>query len=357
MFLESPLSAFSNFMDKKLRNQTIYDYYDYIEGIQPEKIGNLFLSEIQYRANNQLNILIETYGQQGSGKSLFSIGWAFKIAEIYGVPFEMKTNITVDFDDLDIILHNSPFRSTFVVDEQPTNFIGYGSVSTKNSLKDFEEMARFTQKNIVYIAPTEREHASYFVFKEDEKKSVERINNPRCLACLKKNDCLGKIHLNKFKTLCDLPFWERHGYPKHFNFLLLSHRKTDNYLMPRGYIEIPVLSHEKMIEYDSIKIKNIDALDKKESSAWEKQRKQLSDFSKKYEPHLITVVKKREKIIQNNDVFFETRKEKKVVSMNTIKGLLMDFFGKRRFTTTELEIMAALIKAETQEKIQEEQED
>lgn len=324
-------------MDKKLRNQTIYDYYDYIERVKEEDLTNCWWSECKYRADNQLNVLTEIYGSQGSGKSLFGSALNIGIANIFGVPFDFAKNISIDFDELDSIIRSAPFRSTFQVDEQPTTFIGYGSNTTKNSLKDFEEMARFTQKNITYIAPTEREHASYFVFKEDEKSSVERTKNDKCLACNMQGECIGTFPKHKFTTLCGMPFWERHGYPIKFRFLLLTHRKTDNFLMPRGYISLPVLTPEKMLEYEEIKKRSIVQMESKDSFAWEHQRQELEDFVSQYFDKLV----------------IEKKNGKQVQSLNLIKAYLMDAFGKRHYTTSEMDIISSLVKADLQEKINE----
>lgn len=331
MLLESPLNAFSYSMDKKLRNQTIYDYYDFIDKIPEENITMLFLADIKYRADSQLNVLIEHYGEQGSGKSLFEQFLALKIGEIYGLPFDMENNTVADFDQLDSVLHNSPFRSTFVVDEQPKSFVGFGSSTTLKSLKDYEEMGRYTMKNIIYIAPSEREHASYYVFKEDQHNSVERINNPACLNCHMQKECLKDFTQNRFNTLCGIPFYEKHGYPKKFHFLLLTRRKTDDLLMPRGYVGLPMLPPDLVQKYDSIKKRNIDIFEQKESLAWDTQRKQLEEFVKIYKPKLL----------------FEDKKgEEKTQSLNVIKAYLFDHFGKRRYTTSEIGIMASLVKAE-----------
>ena len=70
--LESPLNAYSYRMDKKLAGQKgIFAYYDLVEKLDPNYVSRLLLEDFKYRFNSQLNILIEIYGQQGSGKSLF----------------------------------------------------------------------------------------------------------------------------------------------------------------------------------------------------------------------------------------------------------------------------------------------
>ncbi len=261
------------------------------------------------------------------GKSLFGQDLAGRIGKIYDVPFNMKQNTVADFDILDSVLHNSPFRTTFVVDEQPVSMYGYGSSRVRGSLKDYEEICRYTMKNIIYISPSQREHSSYYLFKEDMRPSVERFKNENCLKCSKQKECLKIYAENKFKPLCDEPFWHRHGYPTAFNFMLCTTRKTDNQLLPRGYVRLPVIPPKMMRLYDTIKQRNIAIFENKESLGWVQQRKELQEFQEKY----------KSKILKENG---------KTVPKNLIKAYLQDYFGSRSFTTTELDIFCAIIKAE-----------
>ncbi len=325
--LESPLNKYAYKLDKKLLGKNIFDYYAKIEAIDSKYITNLLLKDFEYRYNSQLNILAEIYGQQGCGKSLFGQDLAYRTGKIYGVDFAMDNNTVADFDVLDSILHNSPYRSTFVVDEQPTSMFGYGSSRVMRGLKDYEEICRYTMKNIYYIAPSEREHSSYYVFKEDQRPSIERFRNEKCLNCLKQNDCLKIFTENKFQTLCDLPFWKRHGYPIAFNFMLITARKTDNHLMPRGYVRLPIIPPKLMKQYDKIKKRNLQFFEQKESLGWTEQRAELRAFQEQYRDRLI------------ND-------KGKVVSKNLIKVYLQDHFGGRAFTTSELDMFCAIVKAE-----------
>lgn len=325
--LESPLNKFCYNMDKKLMGKSIYEYYELVEKIDSDYLTKLLFMDYNYRFNSQLNILIEIYGQQGCGKSLFGQDMAFRIGGIYGIPFKMETHTVADFDILDSVLHDSPFRSTFIVDEQPVSMFGYGSSRVMKGLKDYEEICRYTMKNIIYIAPSEREHSSYYIFKEDQKPSVERIRNPECLECPRQEKCLKIFAENKFKTLCEMPFWKRHGFPIAFNFMLITARKSDNHLMPRGYVKLPILPPHLMKKYDEIKQRNIRIFEKKESLGWVEQRKELQEFQEKYQSKLIN-------------------EKGKVISNNLIKAYLNDYFGGRSFTTTELDIFCAIIKAE-----------
>jgi len=325
--LESPLNKFCYSMDKKLSNKNIFSYYEFVEKISPIYVTNLLISDFSFRFNAQLNILAEIYGQQGCGKSLFGQDLAHRIAKIFGIPFDMGNHTLADFDILHSVLHNTPFRTTFVVDEQPVSMFGYGSTRIRYGLKDYEEICRYTMKNIIYIAPSERDHSSYYVFKEDQRPSVERYRNEECLTCPKQVSCLKIFEKNKFETKCSLPFWKRHGYPMAFNFMLITARKTDNHLLPRGYIRLPILPPNLMKEYDRIKQRNIQIFERKESLGWAEQRKELKEFQELYYDRLFN-------------------EKGKVVSKDLIKAYLMDHFGERSFTTTEMEIFCAIIKAE-----------
>ncbi len=329
-FLESPLNKFSYSMDKKLASKSIYEYYDFVESLSPTYLTNLLLEDFKFRCRTQLNILIEIYGQQGCGKSLFGQDLANRIGSIYGMPFSMKQNTVADFDILHSILHNSSFRSTFIVDEQPVSMYGYGSSRVMRGLKDYEEICRYTMKNIIYISPSQREHSSYYLFKEDQRPSVNRFKNENCLNCSKQNECLKIYSENKFKTLCKEPFWHRHGYPTGFNFMLCTLRKTDNQLLPRGYVHLPIIPPKLMRLYDTIKQRNIAIFENKESLGWVQQRKELKEFQEKY----------KNKIVLDNG---------KTASKNLIKAYLQDYFGSRSFTTTELDIFCAIIKSEIHE--------
>lgn len=315
-------------MDKNLINKTIYDYYDAIEEIESKFLTNLTYEDLKYRVNSQLNALIELEGGQGSGKSLFAQHLAIIIGIIYGLAFDMEKHTVADLDIFNALLSNTPYRTTFVVDEQPTSFYGYGSTRVRRSLKDFEEICRYTMKNVIYVSPSEREHSSYYVFKEDAKNSVERFRNPACLECKKQNECLKIFNKNnKFQTLCEQPFWKRHGYPVAFTFMLNYPRKSDKRLMPRGYVRLPVLPPELMQKYDKIKQRNLAIYEKNETLGWKDQRSQLRKFQEEY----------KEKILDEKG---------KVKNKNLIKAYLMDYFGGRAFTTTELDIMCSIIRAE-----------
>ena len=325
--LESPLNKFCYNMDKKLATKNYFEYYDFVETLDPNYITNLLFADFRFRYNAQLNVLIEIYGGQGSGKSIFGINLGGQLGKIYEMPFNLEAHTLVDFDMLDGVLHNTPFRTTIVVDEQPISFYGIGSNRIMHSLKDYEEICRYTMKNIIYISPTAREHSSYYVFKEDQRPSVERFKNQECLDCLKQKECLKIYSENKFQTLCGIDFWKRHGYPVAFNFMLVMPRKTDNNLMPRGYVRLPVLPPELMKKYDRIKQRNINIFESKESIGWNQQRQELREFQKKY----------KDRIVLPNG---------KILSKSLIKAFLKDYFGGRSFTTGEIEEFAAIVKYE-----------
>lgn len=326
----SPFKKYCYEMDKKLRDKSYYDYYDYIEAVYLKNPGygaSLFLSDVKYRHKHQLNVLAELYGQQGCGKSLFGQDLAYRVSDTFEQPFDAINHTLVDFDDLEKKLHDAPFRTTFIVDEQPKSFFGYGSSRVTKSLRDFEEICRYTMKNILWIAPSERAHSSYYVFKEGDVESVERTQNPECLNCPKQSKCLKIFEKNKYETLCSMEFYHRHGYPKAFVFQLQTERKSDGHYCPRAYVRLPMLPPKLDKKYDSIKQSNISVFESRKTIGWSETRRKLKDFQKKYKAVLI-------------------RENGKPAPKELIKAYLMDHFGGRAFTVSEMDIMVAVVRAE-----------
>lgn len=328
----SPLRNYCSSMDRKLRGKTIYEYYDKIHRIttkKPNYVTNLLFEDFKYRYKHQLNILTETYGQQGSGKSLFNQDMAHRIGEIYDMPFDMEKHTVADFDTLDRVLHDSPFRTTFIIDEQPRSFVGHGSSKVQKALSDYEEICRYTMKNINWIAPSEREHSSYYIFKEDELEPVERVHNQKCLECKRQSNCLKLYGQDKYNTLCGMNFYERHGYPISFRFMLFTDNKSNKKIMPRGYVRLPMLPPEMDKRYDDIKQINIGLFEQKKALGWSEMRERLREFQDAY----------KDKILKENG---------RPVSKNMIKVYIYDHFGNRFFTTTELDIAVSLVQSEIQ---------
>lgn len=326
--LISPVNSYCFKMDRRLMGKTYYDYSDEVETNyhnylrkDPYFYTKLLMEDFKYRHLNQLNILVEIYGQQGSGKSLFGQDLAGRIADIYGVKFNMGKHTLADFDILDKELHNSPFKTTFIVDEQPKAFYGHGSTRIMRGLQDYEEICRYTMKNIIYIAPTSRDHTSYYVFKEGNHDAVIRQQNTKCETCKLKNKCLPLLK----KSLCDMPFYEKHGYPKAFEFLLYTERKADERLLPRFYVRLPVLPPNLMMRYDGIKQKNIEIFESKLSLGSREKTDRLKKFVEKYKDKLLT-------------------EDGKPVKVKRIKVLVLNYFGNRSTTTSELDLWTEEIR-------------
>jgi len=327
--LSSPLGSFSYQLDQNLQGESVYRYYEYAESIPSNYMTKLFFDEAAFRYRHQLNMLVAIISEQGTGKSTFGSVMGFKFGETFEIPFSINNNTVVDFDQLDKVLHESPFRTTFLVDEQPRSFFGIGSSRVLKNLSDYEEMCRYTQKNIIWVSPTEREHSAYFLFKEsDARPSVERLRNDTCLKCEHQNKCLKIAGENKFKTFCGIPFFERHGYPVAFNFLLHTKRKIDGMWMPRGFVRLPMLSPENAQLYDSVKKKNIQDFEQKRTIGWNETREKLKVFQEQYK----------------SLIFNETTG--KMANKDLIRGYLLDCFGGHAFTTTELNTLIAIVQAE-----------
>ena len=93
-FIErSPLVDFFEKMDNGMKNAEYDDYEKmaYVLHAKDKYYGtNLFLDDVQFRANHELNVISSVAGQQGTGKSLFSICLNWNIAKIFGNPFDVE---------------------------------------------------------------------------------------------------------------------------------------------------------------------------------------------------------------------------------------------------------------------------
>ena len=209
-------------------------------------------------------------------------------------------------------------------DEQPQGVAGLGSGLLVRSLKDYEELGRFTQKNFVYVSPSEREHQAYFTFKQYDYE-LNRISRPECINCPKKFEC----KKNQLSTLCSLKFWERDGFPRFIRFMLFTKRLSDNMDIPRGLITFPMPTPATLVGYDSIKRKNLKKFESYENDAWKKKVKEIEGFVEEYKGKLLL---RRE---GKTGVYF------KVASKDLIESYFYDHFSSGRFTRDEVSIFIA----------------
>lgn len=332
----SPLQKYCEGIDLKYYEKT-YGWYYYelaLKKVPSSFMTNILLKDYEWRANHQQNILDSTEGTQSSGKSIFQINKGIWIGNIFDNPFRLERDIFSNPFDLDLEVRNpNEVRRTFLYDEQPQRMVGMGSASVKISLKDYEEIGRYTQKNILYASPEVRDHSHYFVFKQVDY-DINRLSNPVCRKCDKFAQCTK----NFYSTLCDIEFNKRDGYPIDFRFMLFTKRLADGVLMPRGIVSFPMLSPKTAKAYNEIKKKNIQAFENYENNSWERKVQLMRDF----------VNENFDSLIKDTDT------GKKPISLKLIKVAFFNKFTTNRFLSEEVELFITLIKQMVEEKLSKE---
>ncbi len=329
----SPLQKYCEEIDYKNYDKTFAWYYYELamKQVPSEFITNILLKDYEWRANHQQNVLDSTEGTQSSGKSIFQINKAIWLGNIFGNPFNLERDIFSNPYDLDLAIRNpEEVRRTFLYDEQPQRMVGIGSSSTKISLKDYEEIGRYTQKNVLYASPEVREHSHYFVFKQVDY-DVNRLSNPTCRKCEKFSHCVK----NYYSTLCDITFDKRDGYPIDFRFMLYTKRLADQVMMPRGIVTFPMLAPRTAKAYDDIKKRNIRNFENYENNSWNKKIELMRNFVNDRFDSLIK----------------ETKDGKRPVSKDLIKVAFFDEFTTNRFLSEEVEMFVVKIKQMIEEKL------
>lgn len=324
----SPLELYCESVDAKYPDATYMQlHYNVALKVDRTYFTQLFIKDLIFRANHQRNFIGSVEGLQGCGKSLFSIALALILGTLFGFPFKVDRDIFANPQELDFQLRDGKNRRrTFLYDEQPARNVGIGSASTQLSLKDYEEICRYTQNNLIYASPEVLDHAHYFIFKQIDF-DPPRIKNKTCKKCPKYNECLK----NFYSTLCEIPFNKRDGYPKEFNFMLLTRRLSDKLFVPRGVVTLPMVSREVALQYDKIKDKNIHKFEKFESESWKRMLKSIDDFTSKYQDKLIRKIENKSGI------------KHKPESKEVIEGWFYDFFSTGKHTKGEVDIFVSLI--------------
>ena len=163
MMERSPLEVYCEQVDERYPNENyMWHYYEIASKVDRTSFTNIFLSDLKWRADHQRNFVGSIEGQQGCGKSLFGIKLGFILGKLFGVPFNLERDIFANPAVLDDELRSGTYRRrTFLYDEQPKRKVGIGSASTQIALKDYEEICRYTQNNLIYCSPEVEEHAHY----------------------------------------------------------------------------------------------------------------------------------------------------------------------------------------------------
>jgi len=322
---KSPLVEYCEAIDLRYADKSYMELYKIVLGIDKKYFTNLVLSDFKFRASHQQNVVMSIEGLQGCGKSLFGIALGIILGRYYDNPFLIERDIYVNPRDLDFDLRNDTSRRrTFLYDEQPQRTVGIGSASTQIGLSDYEEICRYTQNNLIYCSPEIYDHAHYFLFEQIEF-DPPRVKNEKCIKCPKSIEC----KKNFYKTLCEIPFHERDGYPKEFNFLLKTKRLADKSFVPRGIVSLPVVAPDIAERYDKVKQKNIQSFEKFQAKSTKKLFTELDEFAKEYEQDLLMTT---------------SRGVYKPIGLRAIEGLFYKKFGFERFTKSQVDVFVPIIK-------------
>jgi len=256
LYSEDPLEKFFFDQDYQLAetSSTYDEYWRLAQQQNPKQLTSLLFESWKWRADTRNNCVMSCEGIQGSGKSLGNIEFARILGKIFDRPFSLQ-DIAFYPEEMENLISNSQNRQTMMCDEQQITTVGIMSNTIKNRLVDFEEQLRFSQSNLLYIAPSLHQHQHYYVL---ESFKPVRLRNKICNVCRKPN-CLD----------CEIPEEKRSGYPAYFVFMLKTHRANDGMLVPRGYVlaKMPPLKIVK--EYELIKQEHIRRLKAKESLRWD----------------------------------------------------------------------------------------
>jgi hypothetical protein len=226
---------------------------------------------------------------QSSGKSLFSLNLCLWLGKYYNYPFVIERDIYANPWDLEKELKEGDRRRTYLYDEQPERLVGMGSAALKVSLSDWEDIARYTQKNVIYCSPSVRDHSHYFIF-EQVDYDIKRISNKVCLDC----SDYAKCQTDFYHTLCEkgvhdkgINFWSRDGYPVSFSFMLKTHRMSDKQVVPRGVVTFPMVEPKTALRYDAMKKKNLENFEKLINNAWNLKIKEIEKFMNEHFSDLV----------------------------------------------------------------------
>lgn len=346
MGYDTPLEQYVKEMDFRHRNKSYDDiYYNLALSVDTKKFTNLFLMDIKHRAEFGLNIIASVTGMQGSGKSLFGIQLCRSCSHYFGVPFELKKHLYIDKDLINDDIRTVSNNTTLMYDEQERKSAGYGSTNTSLELRDYEDICRYTQKNLINIAPVLYEHGHYFIFRQYQS-APDRIRNKVCSDC----PLLVKCRRAGYNTLCDelsdaekkriglikkFEFYEKDGYPKTLSYLLETIRYSDGNWIPRGVVSFPMPPPEIAKEYDEVKKMNIFNYEARQTKSWDKKMEEVRNFVDKYEDKLI----------------YKSKSGTKIKPKKTIKVLFLSEYGDRRFTIDQTELMVEAINMELESRI------
>lgn len=276
-YIEQTGISEDEFIRKEMQNQKSTNY-----------LFSYLMQHFEYTFLFRLNNVISIDGQQGSGKSLFGIALAYYLGQKFKQPFLMEQNLYGFEEDLQQAYPAAPPRSTHVLDEQKHGMVGLGSYALKIALTEYEEKLRYTQKNLIYISPEERDHSHYFKFTlSREPERISNKENNLCMQCpLNVRDvCFTK----NFETFCPqeildknggkkLEFWQKVGYPKSFTAMLWTKPEYSQFFRKRGVVTFPMVTPKTAIIYDEIKQKIILRVENREDEGFNPIKSFAIDF-------------------------------------------------------------------------------
>jgi len=254
LYEDDPLQQHLFELDYQMSGMTYEEYWKYAQTVNPKQLTSRLIESWKWRADTRNNVVMSTEGEQGTGKSLSNIYFGLVLGKIFDRDFSLE-DIAFYPEEMEKAIENSHTRQTIMCDEQQTTNVGLMSSTIRNRLVDYEEQLRFSMTNLLYVAPSLRQHQHYYVLKT--WKPI-RMKNKHCNIC-KKPTCIE----------CEVPEEKRSGYPAFFVSMLETKRAQDGMLVPRGYVLARMPPKKIVNEYEAIKQEHIRKLKAKESLRWD----------------------------------------------------------------------------------------
>jgi len=272
---------------------------------------DLFMHDLKWRVENQMNFIIVHFGQQGSGKSsnaqyigsyitdfvlkLYETKWKDKKEEFLRtwkrMPIFDASNLCMTRTEYVERVQSSVQLETLVFDEDQPSYIGMGSKLEMETQERFEKCLRSTQINMQFCSPSMEEHIGNYYLEAYDKDTKRKIN--RSLVYIKTKDGILE--------------------------------PVSNIKLP--YVYLPGYSEKK--EKFNIHLKYIQESDN------------------------ITIYERVAKwVLENYHVFEEdekTGKLRQLMKNETIKSIIKRQFGERRFVESQLKAIISQIDYTTNE--------
>lgn len=255
-----------------------------------KKFNQLLKNEIKFRKETFKNFVVSLYGTQGDGKSAGGYTLCTKIAEEFGKEFTPK-NVFYTFSELDKVIQNrKESNHTYFLDEQKQSNYGIMANKLLDDMADYEDQLRIDQTNLIYAAPELRQHTHFFVFKT--------LPDP--------------IGITRNKE----------GYPISVKLMVYLQRHYDDYLLPRGIVNLKFPEKKIWNEYNERKKEHIRKLKSKQEDRIPDIETDALKVIKKYGKDLIKT-KKDGKLGIKNARYLELKVLKTIgTSKYTMKGIV-----------------------------------